>query len=539
MRSWNVASKVHVSFKLRIAHHNARGNIPGCLYMPHPPCVHYGRVTLKLPTRVSMLLVVPFAMAMFVAMSLEGVHIIFSILFTVHVMLSALAFNAAGGFSRIIGAYVCFFSLFTFIFGVFWKTLIGKAADTNLQSPVLDATLYVVSVGMLLITVYIMKNLDYRRFSLANKLHANDVDYTKIGLGCLILAFTIQFLDIALGAIPGGILSIINQLNIFLPLGVLMSTIGAIKNSNGRRSIDFIAGTSIVLNLILGTLAFSKQGMLEPIVCWAIGAAYMRFRLTTLNYIALIPTLYFALFMAAPLSGLRTDVTTGDYSQRVAILTNGLTHWDALKQRQAESEQFSIDHSEGSTYFGTSQGGIVERLTMIPIDDTLFTFTYNGNEDGYETVLWDFENWIPHFILPSKHTGYTGNHYVHEMGGGLSEEDDTTGISFSPVAEAYHIGGWPGVILLMPAIWIFFFIVTDLTLGDLNESPWGVLAVILLIHSAPESLLSGLIQGIAYGNLAFAFTMFFSIKLAPVLGSLFSSTPAPPPPRFIARPRSA
>jgi hypothetical protein len=485
-----------------------------------------------------MVLVVAFAMAMFVAMSLEGTHILFCILFVVHVILSALAFNAAGGFSRVIGSYVCFYSIFTLIFGVFWKTLIGKAADTNLQAPLLDITLYTASVAVLFITVYIIKGLDFRQYSLAAKLHANDVDYTKIGLGCLLSAFMIQFLDIVIGASPGGILSIINQLNIFLPLGVLMSTIGAIKNSNGRHSIDFIAGVSIALNIILGSLAFSKQGMLEPLVCWGVAAAYMRFRLTTLTYVALIPMLYFALFMAAPISGLRNDVSTGSYSERVTILVHALTHWDALKQREAESNEFAIEHSEGSTYFGTSQGGLVERFTMIPIDDTLFNFTYNGHVEGYETILWDFENWIPHFILPDKHTGYTGNHYVHEMGGGLPEDDFTTGISFSPVAEAYHVGAWAGVLILMPVIWIMFFIATDLTVGDITKSPWGLLVVILMIHTAPESLLSGLIQGIAYGNLAFAFTMFFSIKLAPVLGSLFSSTPTPAAPRFIAQPRS-
>jgi hypothetical protein len=349
----------------------------------------------------------------------------------------------------------------------------------------------------------------------------------------------IQFLDVVLGAAPGGILSIINQLNIFLPLGVLMSTIGAIQNSNGRHSVDLVSLFSIVLNIIMGSLAFSKQGMLEPIVCWVIAAAYMRFRLTTVTYIVLIPTLYFALFMAAPISGLRTDVVTGSYTERVTILIHGLTHWDELKQREAESDEFAREHSEGSTYFGTSQGGLVERSTMLPVDDSLFLFTYNGHEDGYETILWDFENWIPHFMLPDKRTGYTGNHYVHEMGGGLAEEDNSTGISFSPVAEAYHVGGWVGVLILMPAIWLLFFITTDLTVGDITKSPWGLLVVILLIHAAPESLLSGLIQSIAYGNLSFAFAMFFSIKLAPVLGSLFSSTPAPPAPRFIARPRSA
>jgi hypothetical protein len=159
-------------------------------------------------------------------------------------------------------------------------------------------------------------------------------------------------------------------------------------------------------------------------------------------------------------------------------------------------------------------------MTMLPVDESLFQFSANGHYVGYETILWDFENWIPHFILPSKHGGYTGNYYVHEMGGGLAEDDYTTGISFSPLAEAFHIDGWTSVFILLPTIWILLFFSFDLVVGDLKRSPWGLLIVVLMIHTAPESLLSNLIQAMGYGNLSVAFAMYFSAKLAPVLGSL-------------------
>jgi hypothetical protein len=483
-----------------------------------------------------------FATIMMLAMSIEGTNIVFTLIFCVHVLLSALAFNAAGGFSRVIGAYVFFYSLFTLIFGVTWKTILGQPADSRLGGPLLDVTLYTVSMALLLACVYVMRALDYRNISIAEKLQAGDINYSSVGLGCLVTALLIQFLDIAVGSAPGSLLSIANQLNVFLPLGILMSTIGAIKNSNGRSSVDMISGASLVLNLIMGTLAFSKQGMLEPLVCWLAGATYMRYRLTLINYIAFVPLLYFAFFLTGTLSTLRNDVTqNGSYDARLTILINGVTHWDELKQRNRDAEVFRIEHTEGSTYFGTEQGGLIERLTMIPIDDTLFNFSAAGHYIGYQTILWDFGNWVPHFIWPDKHSGYQGNYYVHEMGGGLAEDDYTTGISFSPLAEAFHVDGWTGVIFLLPALWLMFFVATDLVVGDMHKSPWGLLPMILLAHAAPESLLSGLIQGIGYGTLSIAFAMFFSIKLAPIIGSVLATKQIPAGPQRIlsAHPRNA
>jgi hypothetical protein len=37
--------------------------------------------------------------------------------------------------------------------------------------------------------------------------------------------------------------------------------------------------------------------------------------------------------------------------------------------------------------------------------------------------------------------------------GGLSEEDLTTGISFTPTGEAYHMARWLGIFLIAPLLW--------------------------------------------------------------------------------------
>jgi hypothetical protein len=103
----------------------------------------------------------------------------------------------------------------------------------------------------------------------------------------------------------------------------------------------------------------------------------------------------------------------------------------------------------------------------------------------------------------------------------LADADDSTGISFSPVAEAYHVGGWPGIFLLLPAIWLSLFVGVDYICGDLRRSPWGLLMVLIFSHAAAESLLGGLIWISVFGNLGILLAIIFTTEFAPVLGALF------------------
>jgi hypothetical protein len=133
----------------------------------------------------------------------------------------------------------------------------------------------------------------------------------------------------------------------------------------------------------------------------------------------------------------------------------------------------------------------------------------------------DFENFIPHFLLPNKPFPIGGNYYAHLIGGFLAPDDFTTGISFSPVAEAYQIDGWIGVCLLLPAIWLMLLWVTDFICGDLRDSPWGLFMVVVFSHAAAESLLGSIIYLTFYGSLGLVLVIVFSTRVAPVIGVLF------------------
>ena len=132
-----------------------------------------------------------------------------------------------------------------------------------------------------------------------------------------------------------------------------------------------------------------------------------------------------------------------------------------------------------------------------------------------------FENWVPHFIDPHKLEGVAvgGNRYAHEMGQ-LADDDLTTGISYSPSAEAFHIDGWRAILLLQPCIFLLLFTTVDAVCGDVRAQPWGLLPMLLFAHIAPEELLNGTINYVWLGNVGVIFCIIVSGYITPILGML-------------------
>ena len=216
---------------------------------------------------------------------------------------------------------------------------------------------------------------------------------------------------------------------------------------------------------------------------------------------------------------------------------NLVIHYPALHAHVKELEE--VEKSGGvNSYYDTPQGSLIERMSMIPPDDELFTYSAQGHYEGMAPVFEYFGNLLPHALSPNKTMRYSGNYYAHEMGAGLAADDFSTGISYSPVAEAYHCMGWGGVLWLLPVIWIILFSTVDFVVGDMTKYPWGLMVVVWFAHAAPETLLGGMIYFIGYGNFGMLVAIIVVTRIAPVIGALFTGRVASPPARRIqaARP---
>jgi len=138
---------------------------------------------------------------------------------------------------------------------------------------------------------------------------------------------------------------------------------------------------------------------------------------------------------------------------------------------------------------------------------------------GYLPIIAGFENLIPRAFWPNKPSIGFGNLFAHEIGG-LPEDDTTTGISFSPSGEAYHLGRWVGVFLVAPVLWIMLFTLFDSLCGDTRVTPWGLLLTAYFAHAAPEGMLDSIIYTLGFGTLGLLFAAFSAAYMMPIVGTL-------------------
>ena len=489
---------------------------------------------LSLPTRVPLTKAFVFALLFFCVQQLEHTGVLFSLLYFVFLILSVVAFNIAGGFTRTSGAYIFWYSTLIVIVGVTWKAMVGEAADSNLFTPLLDMSLYAASMVMLLLVTLMNKKIDFRSMGVGRGFSTGELNYTGAGLGCLIVWFGIIYADVLFGQAPGGIVSALNQVNVFGTLGLILGTIGAIKDSGGRRSTNWITIITLCYMGYLGVTSFSKQAMLTPMVCWIVGAFYSRLKVRFVHVVAFVAMAAVSFSFVSKLSASR-DLAEGlDETQRAALVVYLATHWSVLDAHVKDHEDMITDNGVGGWY-NTPQGSLIERLSMIPPDDALFAYTAKGHYEGMAPVVEYFSNLLPHFLRPNKESTYSGNMYAHEMGFGLAADDTTTGISFSPVAEAYHCEGWGGIFWLLPVIWVMLFSSVDFIVGDMVKYPCGMLVVVWFGHAVPEQLLGGMIYFLGYGNFGMLLAIVVVTRIAPILGALFMGRTVSPPSRRMGR----
>lgn len=452
---------------------------------------------------------------------MQHTNFLFSLLYFAFFMLTVVAFNFAEGFTRLTGAYIFWYSTLIVIAGVTWKAVLGEPADSNLIGPVLDMALYTASMGMLLVVTILNKKMDFRALGVGGGFSGANLNYTSAGLGCLIVGFGIRFADTLFGQAPGGIVSALIQVNVFPELGMILATVGAIKDSGGRRATSAISIVAFIYFTYIGIVAFSKQAMLTPQVCWLVGAFYSRLKVRFVHVVAVILMVAFSFGFASPLSSSR-DLSEGlDETGRIQLVAYLITHWSEFQAHIKLQDEYIESANGAPGYYNTYQGSLLERLSMMPPDDELFNYTAEGHYEGIAPVLDYFGNLEPHFINPNKGVRFSGNYYAHEIGRGLAAGDFTTGISFSPVGEAYHCEGWGGIFWLLPLLWIGLFTSVDFIVGDMNKYPWGLLVVVWFAHAAPETLLGGIIWFTAFGNFGMLLAIVMVTRLAPIVGTLF------------------
>jgi hypothetical protein len=448
----------------------------------------------------------------------QGTALGFSVCSFLFIIIVAKAFNVAGGLTRPSGGYIFFYAVLGVLLGLVWKAVLGEPADSKLTVPMITIEVYLCSACSLLLAAYGSKWLTPKKGLLDSFLPDDKMQSASVG--CMVVGVGLVVIYAVVPAPEGGtVLSALNQLNRFLLLAIFLGVIHTIRSSGGSRSINLTVLISVGVFFVAGILTFSKEGILSPFLCLVLAAASQRYKVTLGQVVGALLFGFFIFQYLVPYSqygrNFHTDTLLGNVDISVSLLTD-LGH----VREEYEASQAGTDEQAAWGYFNTHQG-FMDRLQMISPDDGLNALTESGVMPGpYYPLFLYFQNLLPHFIVPNKVQWGGGNLYAHQMGF-LGDDDLGTGISFSPAGEAFHLDRWAGILIIAPVLWIMLFTLFDSLCGDTRNSPWGLLAILIFAHIAPEGGVGLMIYTLGYGAIAILFAAFSTSYLMPIFGEVF------------------
>jgi hypothetical protein len=492
---------------------------------------------LPFPIRIPLSYSCGFAAILCCAQVLEGTAFTFTLLSMAFILIATVAFNVAGGFSRPSGAYIFFYAVLAVILGLTYKAYLGEPADSNLMVPQTTMLVYVGGITGMLAAAFLKQMVLPAKGLLEDMLEKIDLDAASIG--CMIVgagiyvasALTIGWADTAeerYANNSGTLLSALNQVNQFLPLGIILGVTYMIKSTGGRRFLNTTTALGIIFAIAaFGIIGTSKQGLFQPIACVMIAAGALRYRFSTGQALVFLLGMVFSFYYLVPYVYVgRSEVPAETYLARVENAYNLVTDLGRARREMLQDSQNLLDEDDSAVHYFDSAQGIFDRLQMISIDDALIDVTEQGHVFGLTPLLFDVYNLVPHFIWPDKPLVALGNIYSHEISvarySNRGEDDNTTGISFSPTADAFHMARWAGLLAVAPFLWFGCFFIMDWVCGDTRVSPWGLLMAALCSHLAPEGLMSGPFYLMTIGPLMVIFIALMSAYVLPLIGSLLS-----------------
>jgi hypothetical protein len=473
-------------------------------------------VRLPFPERIPLTAVFYFAGILCAIQQFQGTNSTFSLFCLFYIVVAAIAFNVAGGFTQTSGAFIFFNSVLGLIAGLCMKAYLGEAADSNLLDPLLTIRVYFFGMCMMLLAVFLSKKVTTKRAILGKMVH--DANMQTATVGCLVAGILILAASFVVPAGNGSVLSALNQLNRFFPLALALGVINTIRRSGGTRSVNLpvlLAGTAM---FAVGIFGYSKEGIFTPFACYLLAAASQRYKVSRTQIVLAIFTTIFLFRYLVPYSQYGRTYREESGAFNVATSLSLLSNLGYVREQFLETSAGAYEERVLG-YYNAPQG-FFDRLQTVSIDDAIIDHTARFGTYGIYPIVVSIENLVPHFLWKDKPSMLSGNIYAHEVGI-LSEEDETTGVSFSSTATAYHLVGWIGIFLLAPALWFVLFTTFDSLCGDTRKTPWGLLVLVLYAHAAPEADIGTIIYMCFFVAASIIFAAIIGAYVMPILGTLF------------------
>lgn len=471
---------------------------------------------IPLPTRFHHKPVIIFASLFFLIQQAQGTELSFSLICVLYITIFTISFNVAGGLAYPSGAFIFFNGMLTCLVGLLYKAFLGEAAQTLLLSP--DKTMGVYCAGMfgLGAVAFACRRLLPKSGVLSG--WVPQAHLPRVAVGCFMLGTALSLFGALL---PPRLGSALAQLNYFNEMAILLSTYYEVRSSDGIRSSNWVTWVSGSEIFAMGIFSFSKEAMFTPIFAWLLPCILLRFNFSARQLMGLACAVGFSLFYLVPYSqyGRTKFIYDASFSANAETSLELMSNLGDTRRRYVASISSLSDYTDVPKYYQGDQG-LFDRLQMLSFDDALIHETDDRGVIGMYPTYLDYVNLIPHVFYPDKPSVRWGNVYAHEIGL-LARNDDSTGVSFSPTADAYHQARWKGVLLLLPGAAFLLFIFNDWISGDVGRSPWGLILIAIFAHSAPEGLLIRTIYLTLYGPILMLVVATAAGRVFPIIMALF------------------
>lgn len=481
---------------------------------------------LPFPERVSLFHVFVFCLVLCSLQVLEGTSAIFTLCTFGFVFIAAIAFNVAGGLTRPSGGYVISYAILAAILGIVAKVFLNEPGQSNLRQPERTIEVYLGTIVSMLAGVLIAKKLRSKTALLPK--FRSDEDLYRASVGSLIvgLAVIINVYMHAASPTSGGLQSALQQMNKFQVLAIVLGVMYEVKKSNGRRSMNWPAAIGCIAVFAEGIFGYSKQAMFTPFIAWFLPAAAGRCKISITQIAVLGAVLGFLVYYLVPYSqyGRVYNIQGASFSTNWETNKILLSNLGEVRRLYLASDLQDNAEDASISYFNRDEG-FLGRLQMIGPDDALVDGAETGEAFGIFPTIFAFQNVVPHFLWPGKPTIGFGNVYAHQIGGILSDDDETTGISFSPSGDAFFQAKWVGIFALLPVLFAMLFTVTDSVTGDTRTSAFALLVLVDFLHAAPEAGATFTISGATTNIFVILVVALITIYVMPLIANLVLGPP--------------
>lgn len=453
----------------------------------------------------------PALAVLFALQTLEGTQVVTSVAFCAFILVITDAFNAVGGLVYPSGAYIFFLGFLSVILGGLAKTVVGESLDSHLYNTQKDLLIYLTGACSIWVAARISAATRRKKpFLLKTQLTSN---ITQATVGALLVG---QF---GMLLVPESYVSTFNQMNQLLYLAVILAAYDVTKRTDGRRSFSVLAlGILLLATAEYGLFSFSKQGMFTPSLCWALGATMAGYRMTWKRALFVGTFAFVMATLLTPISQIgRAYRYLPDANEKAIEL---LMHPLETRDLYNREEKLLEDKQVAGYHWFEHTTGLLDRLTVLPIDDALIHRTDRGYSPGSFPIVTYATNMIPRYLVKEKPLWRWGNRYAHEIGL-LGKDDFVTGISFTPFADLYHCLQWWGVSLVCLPVYVIFFWVCDSVTGSIHDTIWASIYILLFSHNSAEGMFWAPFNAVSVNTFMVVALAVLGRYILPILGGLF------------------